>query len=112
MPCEPARRSSPRLALALTLVLGLGAACDDDKEPSRLRSGSTNSTPAGRCTGNLTVLAAASLSESFKELGTAFEGLHPGTKVNFSFDSSSALATQANGGAPGRPVRLGRPGAT
>ena len=93
-----ARRST--LALALTLVLGLGAACgDDDKAPSKAQEGSTNSTQPA-LTGNLTVLAAASLSESFKELGTAFEALHPGSKVNFSFDSSSALAAQANGGAP------------
>jgi molybdate transport system substrate-binding protein len=46
------------------------------------------------------VLAAASLTESFTELGKAFEALHPGSKVTFSFDASSALATQANNGAP------------
>lgn len=46
------------------------------------------------------MLAAASLSESFKELGTAFEAKHPGSKVTFSFDSSSALAAQANNAAP------------
>jgi molybdate transport system substrate-binding protein len=94
-----ARRFTWRLALALTLVLG-GAACsDDDKDPSQAQEGSTNGTQP-ELTGNLTVLAAASLSESFKELGNAFEELHPGSKVNLSFDSSSALATQANGGAP------------
>ena len=94
------RRSTSRLALALTLVLGLGAACgDDNKGPSKAQEGSTASTQPA-LTGNLTVLAAASLSESFKEVGRAFEARHPGSKVNFSFDSSSALATQANGGAP------------
>jgi molybdate transport system substrate-binding protein len=46
------------------------------------------------------VLAAASLSEAFNELGTTFERQHPGTKITFSFDASSALATQANNGAP------------
>ena len=46
------------------------------------------------------MLAAASLSESFRELGTAFEAKHPGSKVTFSFDSSSALAAQANNAAP------------
>ena len=46
------------------------------------------------------MLAAASLSESFKELGTAFEAKHPGSKVTFSFDSSSALAAQANNAVP------------
>ena len=48
----------------------------------------------------VTVLAAASLSESLKELGTAFEAKHPGSKVTFSFDSSSALAAQANNAVP------------
>ena len=50
--------------------------------------------------GNLTVLAAASLTDSFSELGKAFEAGHPGTKVTFSYDASSSLATQANNGAP------------
>ena len=89
------RSSSLGLVLALVSVLGLGAACGDDKK----EAASTTSTTAG-LSGNLTVLAAASLSESFKELGAAFEGKHPGSKVTFSFDASSALATQANNGAP------------
>ena len=96
-----ARRFTSRLALALTLVLGLGTACgNDDKGPSKAQEGSTDRTQPAAPAGNLTVLAAASLSESFKELGAAFEGMHPGSKVTFSFDSSSALAAQANGGAP------------
>ena len=94
------RRSSLGLALVLTLVLGLGAACGDDK-PKESASTSTRATATTAASaGNLTVLAAASLSESFKELGTAFEAKHPGSKVTFSFDASSALATQANNGAP------------
>ena len=93
------RASSVGLALALTLVLGLGAACGDDKPKESASTSSTSATTAATA-GNLTVLAAASLSESFKELGTAFEGKHPGSKVTFSFDASSALATQANNGAP------------
>ena len=84
----------------LTLVLGLGAACGDDK-PKESASTSTSATATTAASaGNLTVLAAASLSESFKELGAAFEAKHPGSKVTFSFDASSALATQANNGAP------------
>jgi molybdate transport system substrate-binding protein len=91
------RRSSFGLVLALTVVLGLGARCGEDK-PKAAAESTTTTKPAE--TGNLTVLAAASLSESFKELGTAFEAKHPGSKVTFSFDASSALATQANNGAP------------
>jgi len=91
------RRASFNLALALTVVLGLGARCGEDK-PKESAESTTTTKPAG--SGKLTVLAAASLSESFKEMGTAFEATHPGSKVTFSFDSSSALATQANNGAP------------
>jgi molybdate transport system substrate-binding protein len=46
------------------------------------------------------VLAAASLTETFKEIGTAFEGANPGSKVRFSFAASSSLVTQINQGAP------------
>jgi molybdate transport system substrate-binding protein len=91
------RRSSLVLVLALVSVLGLGVACGSDEKPKE--AAPTSSTVAG-LSGNLTVLAAASLSESFKELGTAFEAKHSGSKVTFSFDASSALATQANNGAP------------
>ena len=92
------RRSSLGLVLAVTVVLGLGARCGDEEPKGS--AGSTSSSPATAAAGNLTVLAAASLSESFKELGTAFEAKHPGSKVTFSFDSSSALAAQANNAVP------------
>lgn len=48
----------------------------------------------------LTVLAAASLTESFTEIGTAFESLHPGVTVSFSFAGSQQLAQQLDQGAP------------
>lgn len=48
----------------------------------------------------LTVLAAASLTEVFEDLGDKFEEEHPGTEVRFSFDSSATLAEQASEGAP------------
>lgn len=93
------RRSSSSLAVALVFVLGLGAACGADQEARPSAAVTTAPSQAGPA-GSLTVLAAASLSESFQELGGAFEAAHPGTKVIFSFDSSAALAAQANGGAP------------
>ena len=94
------RRPALGLVLALTLVFGLGPACSSEKpRPSTADTASTTTTQAA-LTGNLTVLAAASLTDSFTELGKAFEGLHPGTKVTFSFDASSSLATQANNAAP------------
>lgn len=47
----------------------------------------------------LTVLAAASLSESFTELGHQFETRNPGVKVSFSFAGSQQLAQQLGQGA-------------
>jgi molybdate transport system substrate-binding protein len=61
---------------------------------------SARSSTAARTAGNLTVLAAASLTESFTQLGKDFEATHPGTTITFSFGSSAALATQINAGAP------------
>lgn len=48
----------------------------------------------------VTVFAAASLTESFTQIGKDFEASHPGSKVAFNFAGSSALATQINQGAP------------
>ncbi|MEU0468739.1 molybdate ABC transporter substrate-binding protein [Amycolatopsis sp. NPDC006131] len=47
----------------------------------------------------LTVFAAASLTESFTGLKTAFESAHPGTEVKFNFAGSSALVQQLSNGA-------------
>ncbi len=68
-------------------------------------SGSSTSTGApatadGTPTGTLTVLAAASLKESFTALGKQFETDHPGVKVSFNFAGSSDLAQQIVNGAP------------
>ena len=66
--------------------------------------GGTSPPPAGSSastvTGNVTVFAAASLTESFTQIGRDFEAANPGSKVTFSFLGSSALATQINQGAP------------
>lgn len=49
----------------------------------------------------LTVLAAASLTETFTELAATFEAEHPGVEVELVFGSSTTLAEQAVDGAPG-----------
>ncbi|MCV2348670.1 molybdate ABC transporter substrate-binding protein [Paucibacter sp. Y2R2-4] len=50
--------------------------------------------------GDLTVSAAASLSNAFKELAPSFEAQHPGTKLLFNFAASDALLAQIAKGAP------------
>ncbi|HDX0837326.1 TPA: molybdate ABC transporter substrate-binding protein [Stenotrophomonas maltophilia] len=49
---------------------------------------------------DLTVSAASSLTESFRELGTAYEKAHPGTKVDFNFAATGVLQQQISRGAP------------
>ena len=48
----------------------------------------------------LTVLAAASLTETFTELARELEAENPGVEVTLAFDSSATLAQQALEGAP------------
>ena len=49
---------------------------------------------------DLTVSAAASLSNAFRELGSIFEAQNPATKVVFNFGASDALLAQIAKGAP------------
>jgi len=49
---------------------------------------------------DITVSAAASLTNAFKEIGTAFEKDHPGDKVQFNFAASDPLVQQISKGAP------------
>lgn len=62
--------------------------------------------PLTACSGDqdeqtLTVLAAASLTETFTELAATFEEEHPGVDVELVLGSSTTLAEQAVDGAPG-----------
>ncbi|MGW0345386.1 molybdate ABC transporter substrate-binding protein [Streptomyces anthocyanicus] len=50
--------------------------------------------------GTVNVFAAASLTESFTELGEEFEKRHPGTEVVFNFGGSDSLAAGITSGAP------------
>jgi molybdate transport system substrate-binding protein len=79
-------------------VVGL-AGCGGDGGDT---AGSSTNPGAGGTgvTGTVTVFAAASLTESFTQIGKDFEAANPGAKVTFNFAGSSALATQINQGAP------------
>lgn len=88
------------VALAATAVAG----CSSSSSPSTASGSSRSSAPAASSsaaqTGTITVLAAASLRETFTQIGKQFEAAHPGDTVKFSFGASSALAEQINSGAP------------
>jgi molybdate transport system substrate-binding protein len=62
--------------------------------------GDGGAAPPDGLSGRVTVFAAASLVESFNEIGQRFEEANPGTEVEFSFGASSGLATQITEGAP------------
>ena len=83
-------------AVALTAVLASTAACGGDDTASTPSGGSSS---AGM-SGSVTVLAAASLTESFNQIGKDFEAANPGIKVTFSYGGSSGLAQQITSGAP------------
>jgi molybdate transport system substrate-binding protein len=56
--------------------------------------------PAAGGTQELTVSAAASLTNAFQDLGQGFEKIHPGTKIIFNFAASGPLLQQISLGAP------------
>lgn len=86
------------VALAATLLLGGCADTTGDEDPNAAAVTGGSEPPGAR--GPITVLAAASLTESFTRLGTMFEELNPSVSVTFSFGGSSGLATQITSGAP------------
>ncbi|WP_431958346.1 molybdate ABC transporter substrate-binding protein [Nocardia lijiangensis] len=77
-------------AAALAVTAGLAGCGSDEKTTAG----------SGQISGTVTVFAAASLTETFSELGKEFEAAHPGVKVVYSFGASSALAEQIEQGAP------------
>lgn len=100
---RPTHRRTLQLAVGGTAVLLALSACsssDDSAGASASSSPSAGTSSAGDLKGTVTVFAAASLKESFTELGTEFEAAHPGTKVSFNFGGSDALAASITSGAP------------
>jgi molybdate transport system substrate-binding protein len=84
--------------VTLAAVLGLLlSACGGAEPQATAPSPSTEGPSSG---GAVTVLAAASLTEAFNQIGKDFEAKNPGSKVTFSFGSSATLATQIVQGAP------------
>lgn len=79
--------------LALLALIGLAVAGCGTADPPAAQE------KAG-VSGEVTVFAAASLTEAFTELGERFETANPDAKVTFNFAGSSALAKQITDGAP------------
>lgn len=95
-----------RYPFALILLIALGlAACSPQLLPDGPTSAPDNliippgTTPTPQEV-DLTLFAAASLTEAFTEIGEQFQFTHPGVTVLFNFAGSQQLAQQINTGAP------------
>ena len=82
----------PLIAAAASIVLLAGCAA-----PAPV---ATETTEPDTLSGTITILAAASLTESLDELATQFEEAHPDVDVVISYGGSSALAEQIVSGSP------------
>ncbi|MEV4312681.1 molybdate ABC transporter substrate-binding protein [Actinocrispum sp. NPDC049592] len=89
-----------KLAIALAAALVLTGCGGTDQPASGGSTPTGTSTSAATPVGDVTVFAAASLTETFTQIGKDFEAAHPGSHVKLNFAGSSALARQINQGAP------------
>ncbi|MFJ2703792.1 molybdate ABC transporter substrate-binding protein [Streptomyces sp. NPDC087428] len=89
------RRTAAAILTAALLVPLAACGSDNDKKDSGAAASASGAPKA-----DLTVLAAASLTDVFKTAGAAYEKEHPGTRVTFSFAGSQQLAAQVKQGAP------------
>ncbi|MGA2439803.1 MAG: molybdate ABC transporter substrate-binding protein [Tepidisphaeraceae bacterium] len=78
-----------RGSFAIALVLLISGGCRKEQPAA------VSAPPA-----TVNVLAAASLTESFTEIGKRFEAENPGVRIEFNFAGSQALRAQLENGAP------------
>jgi len=78
-------------------ILGISA-CGGSSTPADAGNQVTSTTD--RLTGDLTVFAAASLTEAFSDAATKLHTAHSGLAITFSFAGSQTLVTEVQNGAP------------
>ncbi|WP_413373372.1 molybdate ABC transporter substrate-binding protein [Paenibacillus taichungensis] len=99
------------MSLGLALVLaGCGASTDSKDTSTAMEQTSSTPTTSGESSTSgatdpqekveLTISAAASLTDAMKEIKTNFEAANPNVELNFNFGASGALQQQIEQGAP------------
>jgi molybdate transport system substrate-binding protein len=94
----------PRLSVLVAMIAIVLAACSSgggaspSAAPASAPAASSGSGSAAG--GELTIFGAASLKGALEQAKTAYEAANPGTTLTISTDSSSALETQIEQGAP------------
>lgn len=92
------RFTMQRISVALLAILLISlSSCGGQSNPSLTPSPSPKTPKEG---GTLLIFAAASLTESFQEIGKAFTKANPGVEVTFNFAGANQLAQQISQGAP------------
>lgn len=93
------RRSSPKPRPRTRLLAGFAGGA---LVAASIVTGVTATTPdpESELSGTFRVSAAASLTDAYEELGTAFTAEHPDVEIEFNFGASSDLVTQITEGAP------------
>jgi len=90
---------SRRLLLAVLSCLLLACGPAAAPAPTAAPASPAASKPLGSGSGELTVFAAASLTDAFRELGEQFQAANPNSRVTFNFGASTQLRTQLEQGA-------------
>src|SRR5436309_963209 len=83
---------------ALLVVLGVVLSACGPAQRAAAPQAQASQAPA-RVSGEVTVFAAASLSDAFQEIGAEFEQANPGVRAVFNFGASSQLRSQLEQGA-------------
>ncbi|SFR82497.1 molybdate transport system substrate-binding protein [Agromyces sp. CF514] len=94
-------RTTTGLAAAALVALALAGCAtggSGDEDPNA--PAATGSAAPDLAAAEVTVLAAASLTEAFDDLATQFEAANPSVEITVSYGGSGALATQITEGAP------------
>ncbi len=86
--------------LLAVAAVACGGSSNKDAAPAATGPTAAASTAPAPVTGSITVFAAASLTDAFKEVADAFKAANPGVDVAFNFAGSSSLRAQLDQGAP------------